>query len=59
MQERVYKRTKSFDVEVPLAVRDTAEATDEASEIARKEDKVHELTRRLADKINKVNQEGQ
>ena len=56
MQKRVYKRTVSFDEEVPQALRSTEEATDEASEISRTQGKVKELTRALAVKINKENE---
>ena len=56
MQKRVYKRTASFDEEVPQALRATEEASDEASEISRKQGKVKELTRALAIKINKENE---
>ena len=56
LQKRVYKRTVSFDEEVPKALRATEEASDEASEISRKQGKVKELTRALAVKINKENE---
>lgn len=56
LQKRVYKRTKSYDTAVPKQVRVTDEARTEALEISRKQGKVEDLTRKLANKINKEQQ---
>ena len=53
LQKRVYKRTVSYDAQVPEQLRVTEEATTEAGEIARKQGRVKQLTRKLAIKINK------
>lgn len=54
MQKKVLKRTKAFDADVPVAKRSDGEARDEASEISRKQGRVKQLTRKLADKLNKT-----
>lgn len=56
LQKRVYKRTKAFDDTVPEQLRVAEEAQDEASEIARKQGKVKDLTRAMAAKLNKENE---
>ena len=57
LQKRVLKRTQSYDAAIPEALRVTEEAKDEALEIARKQGKVESLTRKLANKINKLEQQ--
>ncbi len=57
LQKRVAKRTKRYDGEVPSAERGDEAAVTEAGEIARKQGRVQELTRRLADKQNKLETE--
>ena len=56
LQKRVLKRTKAYDVAVPEQLRVTEDARDEAMEISRKQGKVQNLTRKLANKINKEQQ---
>lgn len=53
MMKRVNKKTEAYDADVPEALRSTPEATDEAAQISAKQGKVKELTRALAQKINK------
>ena len=53
LQKRVAKRTKRYDTAVPNPTRATEEATAEAGEIARKQGRVKQLTRKLANKQNK------
>lgn len=53
LQKRVHKRTVSYDTQIPEQLRVTEEATAEADEIARKQGRVKQLTRKLAVKINK------
>ncbi len=57
LQKRVLKRTQNYDTAIPEALRVTEEAKDEALEIARKQGKVESLTRKLANKINKLEQQ--
>lgn len=57
LQERVAKRTKQYDTEVPEPMRVTEEAKDEVTEIARKQGRVEDLTRKLANKYLK-NEDG-
>ena len=57
LQKRVLKRTQNYDTSIPEALRVTEEAKDEALEISRKQGKVESLTRKLANKINKIEQE--
>lgn len=52
-QERVNKRTKQFDREVPDAKRDTDEARDRADELSRKQGKVEALLREMARRLSK------
>jgi hypothetical protein len=59
LQKRVLKKTEAYDAEVPDALRNTDEATDEAAQISAKQGKVKELTRALANKINKQDTENQ
>ena len=56
LQTRVYDRTVTYDTTVPEQERATEEAVDNAAEIAKKEARVKELTNKLADKINKLEQ---
>lgn len=58
LQKRVAKRTKQYDTEVPPVVRVTEEAKDEATEIARKQGRVEELTRELANRITRTAEDG-
>jgi hypothetical protein len=58
LQKRVATRTKKYDAEVPEALRVTDEAKDEAAEIARKEGRIVELTRALANKVSRVPEAG-
>lgn len=51
LQERVNKATKTFDVK-PTEQKGTP-ATDEATQLAKKQGRVHDLMRRLADKMAK------
>ena len=53
MMKRVHSKTEAYDNEVPVALRETEEAADEASQISKKQGKVKELTRALAQKINR------
>ncbi len=57
LQKRVLKRTQNYDTSIPEALRVTEEAKDEALEISRKQGKVESLTRKLANKINKLEQQ--
>ena len=57
LQQRVHKRTKTYDVAVPEQLRVTEEAKDEAIEISRKQGRVEDLLRKLANKINKLEAE--
>ena len=59
LQKRVLKRTQAYDTSVPEQLRVTEEAKDEAHEISRKQGKVERLTRKLANKINKLEAEAQ
>lgn len=52
-QIRVNERTKRYDGEVPEALRSTDEARDEASALARKQEQVEEMMRRMAIQMNK------
>ena len=56
LQTRVHERTVTYDNTVPEPERTTEEAVDNAAEIAKKEARVKELTNKLADKINKLEQ---
>lgn len=56
LQKRVLKRTQTYDSSVPEQLRVTEEAQTEAGEISRKQGKVEQLTRKLANKINKEQQ---
>jgi hypothetical protein len=56
-QKRVNRNTLEYDTQVPEQMRVTEEARDEALQISRKERWVKEMTRKLADAINKQNQE--
>ncbi len=58
LQKRVAARTKTYDAEIPQQLRVTEEAADEAREISRKQGQVEDLTRRVAEKLNKENQTG-
>ena len=58
LQKRVAARTKTYDAEIPQQLRVTEEAADEAMEISRKQGQVEDLTRRVAEKLNKENQTG-
>ena len=53
LEEKVAKRTKDYDTQVPEQMRQTEEARDEAKEIGKKQGRVEELTRKLADRLNK------
>ncbi len=55
-QKRVNKRTKEFDGAVPEQLRVTEESREAATELSRKQNKVEELMRRMAIKLNKENQ---
>ncbi len=55
LQERVNKSTKEYDANVPEALRETAEASDEAKALRAREDRVRDLTRKLAGKLAKEN----
>jgi len=57
LQKRVLKRTQNYDIAVPEQLRVADEAKDEALEISRKQGKVESLTRKLANKINKLEQQ--
>ena len=57
LQQRVHKRTKSYDKAVPEQLRVTEDARDEAVEISRKQGRVEDLLRKLANKINKLEAE--
>lgn len=53
LQKRVAKRTVDYDAQVAEPARGTDEGKAEAAEIARKQGRVHELTRKLAVKVAK------
>jgi hypothetical protein len=53
LEEKVAKRTLEYDKQVPEQLRVTDDARDEAREIARKQGRVEDLTRKLADRLNK------
>lgn len=53
LQKIVAKRTKEFDGAVPEMLRVTEDAKTGASEIARKQGRVEDLTRKLATQLNK------
>lgn len=57
LQKRVLKRTQEYDKSVPKQLRVTEEAKDEAHEISRKQGRVEDLTRKLANKINKLQEQ--
>lgn len=57
LQKRVLKRTQDYDISVPKQLRVTEEARDEAREISRKQGRVESLTRKLANKINKLQEQ--
>jgi hypothetical protein len=57
MQKAVNRRTAAFDGAVPAPARAAAEARDEAAEIARKQARVEDLTRKLAVKLEKAEEE--
>ncbi len=56
MQKRVYQRTKAYDEKVAEDARKSPEAIAEAKELSRKQGRVTEMTRKLANKINKESQ---
>jgi len=58
MQKRVAMRTKAYDGATPQAERESQQAVDQAEEIARKQGRVHSLTRKLAHKQNKEDPAG-
>ena len=53
LQKRVLQRTRSYDTEVPEQLRVTDEGKEEALEISRKQGQVEELTRKMAEKLDK------
>lgn len=53
LQKRVHQRTVEYDTSVPQAEREGDDARAEAGEVARKQGRVKELTRKLAVQINK------
>lgn len=53
LQKTVAKRTKDFDKAVPAEKRDTADAKLSAGELSRKQGRVEELARKLANQLNK------
>ena len=55
LQKKVAKQTKDFDGQVPEQMRVTEEAKNEAAEIAKKQGRVQELTRKFANKMSKDN----
>ena len=57
LQERVAKRTKDYDKTVAQAMRETEEAKDEAKEISGKQGRVEDLTRKLANKQAKTEED--
>lgn len=52
LQERVNKRTREYENSVPAALRETDDARAEARELAKKQVRVRDLTRKLGDKLN-------
>ncbi|MEM7199878.1 MAG: hypothetical protein AAF628_06410 [Planctomycetota bacterium] len=57
LQQRVAARTKAYDGDVPPNAREGEDAKAEAAEIARKQGRVHDLTRKLATKMSQENAE--
>jgi hypothetical protein len=55
LQERVNKQTNAFENGVPLALRETDDAKAEALDLSEKQNRVRDLTRKLAQKLNKEN----
>jgi hypothetical protein len=53
MQKLVAKHTKEFDVKVPVAQRASDEAKTSAKQLSRKQGRVEELARKLANQLNK------
>lgn len=53
MQEKVSKRTLEYDTQVPEQLRVTEDAREEARGLSKKQGRVEELTRKLADRLNK------
>jgi myosin heavy subunit len=53
LQEKVNRRTKHFDQQIPVALRETEDGKSLALEISKKESRVEELTRKLARRLNK------
>ena len=58
LQKRVHKRTKQYDQERSEQDTATEEAHAEAAKISVKQGRVEELTRKLADKVNKLDGAG-
>src|SRR5262249_45109526 len=56
LQEKVNKKTLDYENGVPVALRDTDDARDEAKGLRGKQDRVRDLTRKLASKLGKENQ---
>jgi hypothetical protein len=56
LQEKVNKKTLDYETNIPVALRDTEDARDEAKGLRGKEDRVRDLTRKLATKLGKENQ---
>lgn len=59
LQERVNKRTKDYEEGLPAEMRETDEARAEAQDLAGKQNKVRDLTRKLATKLNQENDAGE
>ncbi|GAB4138457.1 MAG: hypothetical protein Fur0037_04180 [Planctomycetota bacterium] len=55
LQERVNKRTREYETSVPAVLRDTEDAKAEAQRLASKQNRVRDLTRKLAEKLNQEN----
>jgi hypothetical protein len=55
LQERVNKSTKEYDVR-PVEAKQTEAAKTDASALSKKQDRVHDLMRRLAEKLGKENE---
>ncbi len=53
MQEKVSKRTLEYDTQVPEQLRVTEDAREDARGLSKKQGRVEELTRKLADRLNK------
>jgi hypothetical protein len=53
LQKLVAKQTKEWDGKVPADRRAEAEARDGAQALSRKQGRVEDLTRKLADQLNK------